>query len=85
MCLLFHPNGIEKGFRTTIHIGNIRQTAYITDITPSKVKFMKSDFQNIFFILTVGYQRFNVYTKGAATDFMGLYFTQKIMSLYLIL
>lgn len=34
VCLLFHPKGIVQGFRCTIHIGNIRQSAIIQDITP---------------------------------------------------
>jgi GTPase len=27
VCLLFHPTEIVKGFRTTVHIGNIRQVS----------------------------------------------------------
>jgi len=42
VCLLFHPNGISQGFRTTVHIGNIRQTAFITNISPLK-KLESSD------------------------------------------
>lgn len=42
VCLLFHPKGIVKGFRTTVHIGNIRQTAHITEMTPLK-KLESSD------------------------------------------
>jgi len=40
VCLLFHPTEIFRGFQTTVHIGNIRQTAIISGIHP--VKGMKS-------------------------------------------
>ena len=43
VCLLFHPTEILRGFRTTVHIGNIRQTAVIEGIHP--VKGMKSSDQ----------------------------------------
>ena len=43
MCVLFHPTEIVAGFRTTVHIGNIRQTAVIEGIFP--VKGMKSSDQ----------------------------------------
>ena len=43
MCVLFHPTEILRGFRTTVHIGNIRQTAVIEGIHP--VKGMKSSDQ----------------------------------------
>jgi len=43
VCVLFHPTEIVPGFRTTIHIGNIRQTAVIEGIFP--VKGMKSSDQ----------------------------------------
>ena len=41
--MLFHPTEIVAGFRTTVHIGNIRQTAVIEGIFP--VKGMKSSDQ----------------------------------------
>ena len=43
MCLLFHPTEIVRGFRTTVHIGNIRQTAVIEGIRP--LESMKSSDQ----------------------------------------
>jgi len=43
VCVLFHPTEILRGFRTTVHIGNIRQTAIIEGINP--VKGMKSSDQ----------------------------------------
>jgi len=43
VCVLFHPTEILRGFRTTVHIGNIRQTAVIEGIHP--VKGMKSSDQ----------------------------------------
>jgi GTPase len=36
VCVLFHPTEILRGFRTTVHIGNIRQTAVIEGIQPLK-------------------------------------------------
>lgn len=36
VCVLFHPTEIFRGFRTTVHIGNIRQTAVIEGIQPLK-------------------------------------------------
>ena len=36
VCLLFHPTQVGEGFRTTVHCGNIRQTAIIKGITPLK-------------------------------------------------
>jgi len=32
--LLFHPTEIVRGFRTTVHVGNVRQTAVIEGIEP---------------------------------------------------
>ena len=32
--LMFHPTQIVQGFRTTVHVGNIRQTAVIEAIEP---------------------------------------------------
>jgi len=32
--LLYHPKEILAGFRTTVHVGNVRQTAVIEKITP---------------------------------------------------
>lgn len=32
--LMFHPTEIVQGFRTTVHVGNIRQTAVIEAIEP---------------------------------------------------
>lgn len=43
VCLLFHPTEIMRGFRTTVHIGNIRQTAVIEGIRP--LESMKSSDQ----------------------------------------
>ena len=43
VCVLFHPTEILRGFRTTVHIGNIRQTAVIEGIHP--IKGMKSSDQ----------------------------------------
>ena len=43
VCLLFHPTEIVRGFRTTVHIGNIRQTAVIEGMNP--VEGMKSNDQ----------------------------------------
>ena len=43
VCLLFHPTEIFRGFQTTVHIGNIRQTAIIEGIHP--IKGMKSSDQ----------------------------------------
>jgi len=43
VCLLFHPTEIFEGFRTTVHCGNIRQTAVIEGISP--IKGMKSSDQ----------------------------------------
>jgi len=31
---MFHPTEIVQGFRTTVHVGNIRQTAVIEAIEP---------------------------------------------------
>lgn len=37
--LLFHPTEIVQGFRTTVHVGNVRQTAVIEAIEPiSRIK-----------------------------------------------
>ena len=37
--LIYHPTEIQKGFRATVHVGNIRQTAVIESIQPiSKMK-----------------------------------------------
>ena len=39
LSVLFHPKTILQGFRATIHIGNIRQTAIIEGIEPiSRIK-----------------------------------------------
>merc|ERR1719188_1945175 len=43
VAVLFHPTEIVPGFRTTVHIGNIRQTAVIEGIFP--VKGMRSSDQ----------------------------------------
>ena len=43
VCVLFHPTEIVRGFRTTVHIGNIRQTAVIEGMNP--VEGMKSNDQ----------------------------------------
>jgi len=43
VCVLFHPTEIFRGFQTTVHIGNIRQTAIIEGIHP--IKGMKSSDQ----------------------------------------
>ena len=32
--LLYHPKEILAGFRTTVHVGNVRQTAVIEKINP---------------------------------------------------
>ena len=32
--LLYHPTEIQKGFRATVHIGNVRQTAVMESIQP---------------------------------------------------
>ena len=34
--LLYHPKEIFAGFRTTVHVGNVRQTAVIEKILPSQ-------------------------------------------------
>ena len=34
ICVLFHPTGIYKGFRTSVHVGNVRQTAVMEGIHP---------------------------------------------------
>ena len=34
MNLLYHPTAIQEGFRTTVHVGNVRQTAVIHSIQP---------------------------------------------------
>ena len=39
--LLFHPTEIVSGFRTTVHVGNVRQTAVIEDIKP--ISSIKTD------------------------------------------
>lgn len=45
---MFHPKSISQGFRTTVHIGNIRQTAFITDISPLKVNHFKHKERTIY-------------------------------------
>ncbi len=34
VCVLFHPTEIGRGFRTSMHVGNVRQTAVIEGIHP---------------------------------------------------
>lgn len=34
VCVLYHPTEIYAGFRTTVHVGNVRQTAVIEAIHP---------------------------------------------------
>ena len=34
ICVLFHPTEIYRGFRTSVHVGNVRQTAVIEGIHP---------------------------------------------------
>ncbi len=36
ICLLFHPTEIFRGFRTSVHVGNVRQTAVIEGIHPAE-------------------------------------------------
>lgn len=36
ICVLFHPTEIYRGFRTSVHIGNVRQTAVIEAIHPEQ-------------------------------------------------
>jgi len=45
VCVLFHPTEILRGFRTTVHIGNIRQTAVIEGILREEGAGMKSSDQ----------------------------------------
>ena len=33
MCVLYHATFMKKKFETTVHIGNVRQTAVIEDIS----------------------------------------------------
>ena len=55
VCLLFHPTEIVRGFRTTVHIGNIRQTAVIEGMNP--VEGMKSnDQRSVMFRYGVGWE-----------------------------
>lgn len=49
VCVLFHPTEIFKGFKTTVHIGNIRQTAVIEGITPSSKGMKSSDQASVMF------------------------------------
>ncbi len=39
--LLYHPTEIQEGFRTTVHVGNVRQTAVIRSIQPLQKISMK--------------------------------------------
>lgn len=41
--LLYHPTEIQRGFRTTVHVGNVRQTAVIEAIQPINCMSMSND------------------------------------------
>jgi len=47
--LLYHPTAIQEGFRTTVHIGNVRQTAVIHSIQPLQQISMNNDKANVVF------------------------------------
>merc|ERR1711963_1100768 len=47
--LLYHPTEIQKGFRTTVHVGNIRQTASIQSIQPLQKISMNNDKASVVF------------------------------------
>ena len=47
--LLYHPTAIQKGFRTTVHVGNVRQTAVIQSIQPVEKISMNNDKAHVVF------------------------------------
>ena len=47
--LLYHPTEIQKGFRATVHVGNIRQTAFIESIQPISKMSMNNDHAEVVF------------------------------------
>ena len=47
--MLYHPTEIQKGFRTTVHIGNVRQTAIIDSIQPVQSISMHNEKANVVF------------------------------------
>jgi len=47
--LLYHPTQIQEGFRTTVHVGNVRQTAVIHSIQPLQQISMNNDKANVVF------------------------------------
>ena len=50
MNLLYHPTQIQPGFRATVHVGNVRQTAIIEAIQPpDKNISMNNDKANVVF------------------------------------
>ena len=49
MNLLYHPTQIQEGFRTTVHVGNVRQTAVIHSIQPLQQISMNNDKANVVF------------------------------------
>ena len=62
MNLLYHPTEIQKGFRATVHVGNIRQTAVIEKIQPISSISMNNDKANVVF----RFIRFPEYVKPGA-------------------
>ena len=72
VCVLFHPTEILRGFRTTVHIGNIRQTAVIEGIHP--VKGMKSSDQ----ASVVFRYRYKLYIDLLSYSYSGLSRTQSL-------
>lgn len=55
--LLYHPTEIQKGFRATVHVGNIRQTAVIESIQPLSKMSMKND-ENIVIFRFIRYPEY---------------------------
>lgn len=60
--LLYHPTQIQEGFRTTVHVGNVRQTAVIRSIQPLQKISMNNDKANVVF----NFIRYPEYIKTGA-------------------
>ena len=64
MNLLYHPTAIQEGFRTTVHVGNVRQTAVIHSIQPLQQIRYLSKSQKMARNRQIFYFPNNIYSKG---------------------
>ena len=60
--LLYHPKEIFAGFRTTVHVGNVRQTAVIEKILPSQGGMKSNETATVEFRLGIIHQCYNIMT-----------------------